>query len=347
MKIEMRHGAGGEAMESLIKDKILSRLSWADAEVPLSALDDASVIEDIVFSTDSYTVKPIFFPGGDIGRLAVSGTVNDVSAVGGLPIAISLGMIVEEGLDMEDFERVMESIGKTSKEAGVPVITGDTKVVEKGSAEMMFINTSGIGRRHPLLDENLRIAEKGGKSRGKWLLDSNIRDGDVIIVSGYIADHGVAVLSGREGYGFEGDVKSDVAPLNGMLGKALEVGGVVAVKDPTRGGVSNALNEWSEKSGIGMIIEESRLPIRKEIDAACELLGIDPLDLGNEGKYIMAVVPEMAEDVLDAIRSTPEGRNAKIIGKAVKGSEYVVLQTSVGGKRIVEPPIGDPVPRIC
>ena len=347
MKIEMRHGAGGEAMESLIKDRILTKLAWYESEVPLEALDDASVVDDIVFSTDSYTVHPIFFPGGDIGRLAVSGTVNDIGALGGKPLALSLGMIVEEGLEMGDFERIVESIGLASREAGVPVITGDTKVVEKGSAERMFINTSGIGRRHPLLDENLRIAEKGGKKRGRWLLDSNIRPGDVIIVSGYVGDHGVAVLSSREGYGFEGDVKSDVAPLNHMLDAALEVGGIVAVKDPTRGGVSNSLNEWAEKSGTGILVRENDIPVRDEVDAACELLGIDVLDLGNEGKYLMAVVPETAENVLEALRSTPEGRDARIIGEAVPDTEYVVLQTSVGGKRILEPPIGDPVPRIC
>ncbi len=347
MKIEMKHGAGGEAMESLIKNGILKNLNIAETEVSLDALDDASVINGTVFSTDSYTVKPIFFPGGDIGKLAVSGTVNDVSALGAKPIALSAGMIVEEGLDMDDFERIVKSMGETSKKAGVPIITGDTKVVEKGSAERMFINTSGIGIRHPLLDENINKAEKSRKVRSRWLLDSNLADGDIIISSGYIGDHGIAILSSREGYGFESKLESDVQPLNGMLERALEVGGIVAVKDPTRGGLSNALNEWREKSGIGIFIDEEKLPIREEVNSACELLGIDPLDLGNEGKYVMAVVPEKGEEVLEVLRSTKEGRDAEIIGRATKEFEYVVMETSVGGRRIVEPPIGDPVPRIC
>lgn len=347
MKIEMRHGAGGEAMEALIKDRILKHLNIAETEVPLSALDDASVIDGTVFSTDSYTVKPIFFPGGDIGRLAVSGTINDISALGAKPVSLSAGMIVEEGLEMEDFERIVESMGRTSEEAGVPIITGDTKVVEKGSAEKIFINTSGMGIRHPFLDRNLKEAEKSRKLRYRWLTDSNIADGDVIISSGYIGDHGVAILSSREGYGFESSLKSDVAPLNRMLERALEIGGIVSAKDPTRGGVSNALNEWREKSGTGIVIHEEKLPLREEVVSACELLGIDPLDLGNEGKYLIAVVPDKAEDVLDALRSTREGKNAEIIGYATSETEYVVLETSVGGRRIIEPPIGDPVPRIC
>ncbi len=347
MKIEMKHGAGGEAMESLIKEGILKNLSIAETEVSLDALDDASVINGTVFSTDSYTVKPIFFPGGDIGKLAVSGTINDVSALGAKPIALSAGMIVEEGLDMDDFERIVKSMGEISRKAGVPIITGDTKVVEKGSAERIFINTSGIGIRHPLLDENIRKAEKSRKLGSRWLLDSNLADGDIIISSGHIGDHGIAILSSREGYGFESKLESDVQPLNGMLERALEVGGIVAVKDPTRGGLSNALNEWREKSGIGIFIDEEKLPIREEVNSACELLGIDPLDLGNEGKYIIAAVPEMAEEVLGALRSTKEGRYAEIIGRATKEFEYVVMETSVGGRRIVEPPIGDPVPRIC
>lgn len=346
MKIELKHGAGGGAMDSLIRDLILKTLPESGAEIPLSSMDDSAVVDGIVFSTDSYTVRPIFFPGGNIGNLAVSGTVNDLSVMGAQPIALSSGIVLEEGFEVAELEEIVKGMGETSARAGVPIVTGDLKVVERGGLDKILINTSGIGRSDPLLEQNHMIANGNGK-RSKWLRDSNVCDGDVIILSGYVGDHGVAVMSSREGYGFESSVKSDVAPLNKMMHSVIEAGGVVAAKDPTRGGIANALNEWNEKSGIGLEIEEDQIPIRDGVRSACELLGIDPLMIGNEGKAIIAVIPERAEEVLNALHRTEEGRNASVIGVARRDLKYVVLRTEVGGERILEKPIGDPVPRIC
>lgn len=345
MKIELKHGAGGEAMDSLLKKSVISALGLVDAEVPVTAMDDSAVVGGTAFSTDSYTVRPIFFPGGDIGTLAVCGTVNDLSMIGAKPLALSSAIVLEEGFESEDLERIASSMGRTAASAGVGIVTGDFKVVEKGGLDKILVSTSGIGTADPFLDHNHSLAGGGGRSR--WLRDSNLRDGDVIIVSGFIGDHGVAVMSSREGYGFETSVRSDVAPLNGMMHRALEAGGVVAAKDPTRGGIANALNEWNEKSGIGIEVEEDQIPVRDGVKSACELLGIDPLQIGNEGKAIIATVPDRAEEVLRALRSTQEGRDACIIGVARKELKYVVLSTEVGGERILEKPVGDPVPRIC
>lgn len=346
-KITMAHGAGGVIMQSLIKGLILKYLGGIPAEVPLDALDDAAVIDSIVLKSDSYTVKPLFFPGGDIGRLAVSGTVNDISMLGAEPVALAMGFIIEEGFPLQDLERILRSIKETCDEAGVFVITGDTKVMERGSLDKFVVNSSGIGRRCEELEHNLNIVRRFREFNARWLLDSNIRPGDKIIVSGTIGDHGIAILSARESYGFETKIVSDVRPLNKMVKKILEVGGIVAMKDPTRGGLSNALNEWSEKSHVGIYIKEDKIPIRDGVRAACEMLGIDPLEIGNEGKAVIAVVPEMAEEVLEMLRSTPEGRDAEIIGEATDAYDCVVLETSIGGKRILPAPIGDPVPRIC
>ncbi|MEM2910385.1 MAG: hydrogenase expression/formation protein HypE [Nitrososphaerota archaeon] len=343
----MAHGAGGVIMQSLIKNFILKNLAWGNAEVPLEALDDAAVVDGIVIKSDSYTVKPLFFPGGDIGRLAVSGTVNDISVLGAEPVALAMGFILEEGFPLSDFERIVMSIRQTCTEADVFVATGDTKVVERCALDKFIINSSGIGRRQAVLDYNLSVVRRYRNFEARWLLDSNVRTGDKIIVSGTIGDHGIAILSSREGYGFDTVIKSDVAPLNKMIRKALEIGGIVAMKDPTRGGLSNALNEWAQKSKVGIYIKEEKIPIKEGVRAACEMLGIDPLDVGNEGKAIIAVVPQMADAVLEAIRETPEGRDAEIIGEATDRYEHVILETIVGGKRLLPPPIGDPVPRIC
>ncbi|MFN3621880.1 MAG: hydrogenase expression/formation protein HypE [Nitrososphaerales archaeon] len=343
----MAHGAGGSVMQSLIKKLIVSRLGGSGVEVPLEALDDAAVVDNIVLKTDSHTVKPLFFPGGDIGRLAVSGTVNDICMVGGEPLALTAGFILEEGFPLDDLTKIVESMADTCKEAGVYVIAGDTKVVEKGALDKFVINTSGIGQRSRFLDRNIDVVKKYRTFEARWLLDSNLRDGDKIILSGAVGDHGIAVLSSREGYGFEGNVCSDVKPLNKAVEKILEVGGVVALKDPTRGGLSNALNEWSEKSAVGIFVEEEKIPVHENVRAACEMLGIDPYDIGNEGKMIVGVVKEKAEEVLAALREIPEGKEAEIIGEARSGFREVVLKTKVGGKRIISSPIGDPVPRIC
>jgi hydrogenase expression/formation protein HypE len=346
-RIQMGHGAGGTIMQSLIKNLIVKHLGGGSAEVPLEALDDAAVIDDIVLKSDSHTVKPLFFPGGDIGRLAVSGTVNDIAVLGARPIALASGLILEEGFPLTDLDRILRSMKAACLEADVCILTGDTKVMERGALDKFVVNMSGIGKRTEALEENLAVVEKYRRVNSRWLLDSNLRDGDKIILSGTIGDHGIAVLSNREGIGFETKVMSDVAPLNIMIQRILKVGGIVCMKDPTRGGLSNALNEWREKSNVGILVHEEAIPIHEDVKAACEMLGIDPLEVGNEGKVIIGVVEQEAQQVLEALRETREGREARIIGEARADLDAVVLETAVGGKRIIPPPAGDPVPRIC
>ena len=334
-------------MQEFISKHITSHFPKMTAEVPLDSLDDSAVVDDVVFTIDGHTVQPLFFPGGDIGRIAVSGTINDISVMGAKPIGLGSSVIMEEGLDSDTVDRVMESMGRTAEYAGVPIVTGDTKVMGAGEIDKMVITTSAIGRRWDALDHDMEVANSYRKVDSRWCADSNTRPGDVIIVSGYMGDHGIALLSFREGYGFDSVIESDVQPVNRMIEKGLRAGGIVAMKDPTRGGLANTLNEWAEKSKCQLDIDEANIPIRDGVESACELLGIEPLNIGNEGKCVISVVPEMAEEVLKAIRATPEGKDAAIIGKASEGPSRVVLHTEVGGKRILEPPSGDPVPRIC
>jgi hydrogenase expression/formation protein HypE len=352
--ITMAHGAGGRVMQELIAKHILDRFSKTsldelNIEVSLADLDDSAVVNDIVFTTDSHTVKPLFFPGGDIGSLSVAGTVNDISVMGVKPIALSCGFILSEGFPINDLEKIIISMGETCKYAGVPIITGDTKVVDHESLEDMFVNTSGIGKRTKVLDDNIETVKEHRSFEGRWLKDSNLKPGDKIILTGSIGDHGIALLSHREGYGFETELESDVKPLNHMLQSAMKVGGIVAMKDPTRGGLANALNEWSEKSEVGILVDEEQIPVKSPVHAACEMLGLDPLCIGNEGKAIIGVVPALADDVLAAIKKYPEGAEAAIIGDVKSKNELknVVLDTLMGGKRIIDSPAGDPVPRIC
>jgi hydrogenase expression/formation protein HypE len=350
--IELSQGAGGEHMDRLIKNHILNRFgsikSSKGVEVPLGFLDDAAVVDDIVFSTDSHTIQPLEFPGGDIGSLAVAGTVNDVAVLGAEPRALSAGFLIEEGLSFELFDRIITSMTTAAQVAGVPIVTGDTKVVEHGALQQFMINTSGIGRRNDILDNNFKEITRYRKHRYRWLLDRNVRDGDVLILSGSIGEHGIALLSYREGYGFETKISSDVAPINKLLKQALsKARGIVAAKDPTRGGLANTVNEFCEKSDIGIILDEENIPILPGVQAACDLLGYDPLEIGNEGKVVLAVIPEKANDVLRVLQEHPQGKKASIIGHATSKVRGVVLQTEVGGQRIVHKPLGDPIPRIC
>lgn len=346
-RVTMGHGAGGELMHELLSLHIIPFLPQFPVEVPLRSFDDSAVVDDVVFTTDGHTVKPLFFPGGDIGSLSVCGTVNDISVMGAKPLAMSLAVILEEGLEIDQLERAMKSVGQYSELAQVPVVTGDTKVVESGAVENMVMVTSAIGKRSPYMDHNLKVAREHRPVTSNWLTDDNLQEGDVIIVSGTLGDHGIALLSFREGYGFECDVKSDTAPVNKLAEDILKVGGVVSMKDPTRGGFANAINEWSSKSRVGIEVEETEVPISEPVRNACELLGLDPMSIGNEGKVIIGCVPEMAEEVLKALGRNPLGKNAAIVGKATRKYERVVLRTEVGGHRILEPPVGDPVPRIC
>ena len=334
-------------MQQLVNDYILKYMGGSGAEVPLEALDDSAIIDDIVLSSDSHTVKPLFFPGGDIGRLAIAGTVNYIAVMGAEPRALTSGFVIEEGFPLTDFEKIVRSMGDACREAGVYVITGDTKVMEKGAIDKFVVNTSGIGRRMKVLDRNIAEVKKHRSFDTRWLLDSNLRAGDKIILSGTMGDHGIALLSFREGYDFDSTILSDVAPLNKLITEILEVGGIVSMKDPTRGGLANTLNEWSEKSHIGIMVEEDQIPIREGVRAACEMLGIEALEIGNEGKVVVGVVAQKALDVLTALRKTEQGRDAEIIGEVTDEFTSVVMETSVGGKRIIPPPIGDPIPRIC
>ena len=343
----MAHGAGGTIMQDLIKKIIVRNLGGSGAEVPLEALDDSAVIDDIVLKSDSHTVKPLFFPGGDIGRLAVAGTVNDIAVMGAEPLALTSGFIIEEGFPISDLERIVKSMAETCREAGVHIITGDSKVMERGTLEKFVVNTSGIGKRTEALEKNIAEVRRYRPFEARWLLDSNLRAGDKIIVSGTIGDHGIAVLSFREGYDFGSEIVSDVAPLNKVIRGLLNVGGIVKMKDPTRGGLANTLNEWSGKSKVGITVYEDKIPIREGVRAACEMLGIDPLEVGNEGKIVIAVVPQKVEEVLKALKRTKEGKDAEIIGEATGDFREVVIETEVGGRRILAPPVGDPVPRIC
>jgi hydrogenase expression/formation protein HypE len=348
-KIKVAQGAGGEMMDKLIKEKILKyfKTDSENVEIPLSFLDDSAVIEDIVFTTDSHTVQPIIFPGGDLGSLAVAGTVNDVAVMGAKPIALSTGFIVEEGLQSATFEKIVKSMGETAKKAEVPIVTGDTKVVEKGAIQEFMINTSGIGKRNNLLENNITEVKRYRKFDSRWLLDSNLKKGDKIILSGNIGEHGVALMSFREGYGFETEIKSDVAPINKLMEKILSVGGIVSAKDPTRGGLANTINDFSKKSKTGIILNEEEIPISKGVRSACDMLGIDPLEIGNEGKVVLGVVKEKADEVLAVMKKQSLGKNAAIIGEATDEVLGVVLETTIGGKRNLHKPIGDPVPRIC
>lgn len=336
MKIGMSHGAGGGIMQGLISEIILSNLqnTSVNGGVGLEDLDDGATIPldeyEIVVSTDSHTVDPIFFPGGDIGTISIAGTVNDVSVMGAKPLAIANAMVISEGFPGEDFERIIKSMDEVCKEAGVAIITGDTKVMEHDKLDKIIISTTGIG-----------IVKKGEVKR-----DSGLEIGDKIILTGSVGDHGISLMSYREGFGFETDLKSDVAPVWEMVESALNVGGVNAMKDPTRGGIANALNELASKSGVGMLIDEEKIPLKDAVIAASEMLGIDPFEVANEGKVIMGVKPEKADEILEAIRKTKHGKNAQIIGEVTDGP-HVVIQTLLGGKRILEAPIADPVPRVC
>lgn len=336
MKISMAHGAGGEMMQSLISDIILSNIKnkKVDGGIGLGELDDGATIPfgdyEIVISTDSHTIDPIFFPGGDIGRISITGTVNDVAVMGAKPLAIANAMVISEGFTSEEFERIIKSMDEACTEAGVALVTGDTKVMEQDKLDKIVVSTTGIG-----------IAKKG-----QITSDAGLEVGNKIILSGSVGDHGIALMSYREGFGFETDLQSDVAPVVEMTEKALKIGGVTAMKDPTRGGIANALNELASKSGVGMMIYEDKIPVKEQVHAASEMLGIDPFEVANEGKVVMGVKAENAEEILEALRSTKYGKEAQIIGEVTE-DKHVIMETLLGGKRILEAPIADPVPRVC
>ncbi len=335
-KISMNHGAGGEVMANLISKAVLENITKKSVNggISLDALDDGATIPigdyEIVVTTDGHTVDPLFFPGGDIGRISAAGTINDVSVMGAKPLAISNAIIMQEGFPIDDLDKIMKSLNETCEEVDVAVIAGDTKVMEQEKLDGIVMVTTGIG-----------IAKKG-----EIIRDSTLEVGDKIIVTGSLGDHGMSLMSFREGFGFETDLKSDVAPMWNVIKKALDVGGVTAMKDPTRGGFANAINEMASKSGNGVLLDQEAIPIKKEVHAVSEMLGIDPFEVANEGKVVMGVKADKAEAVLEAIKSEKYGKDAAIIGEVVEG-DYVIVETPIGGERILEAPIADPVPRVC
>ncbi len=337
--IVLGHGGGGKLSADLIR-----HLFAAEFDNPaLRQMGDATVLTlderpgasplRLALSTDSFTVSPLFFPGGDIGQLAVHGTVNDLAMVGARPLWLTAGFILEEGLDMATLGRVVASMATAAQAAGVPIVAGDTKVVEKGHGDGLYINTTGLG----LVPADLQIAP------------DRARPGDVVLVSGTIGDHGIAVLSQREGLTFETALESDTAPLSTLVEAMLEVSREIhCLRDPTRGGLASALNELATASGVGIEVEEPAVPIRPAVAAACEMLGLDPFYVANEGKLIAVLPAEAADAVLEAMRAHPLGREAARIGRVVAEHPGIVIaRTGIGGSRIVDTLVGEQLPRIC
>ncbi|MEW1928745.1 hydrogenase expression/formation protein HypE [Streptomyces sp. NPDC088360] len=330
--IQPGHGAGGRLTAELLDTLVLPALGGR----PEDPLEDAALVPgegELVVSTDSFVVSPLAFPGGDIGSLAVHGTVNDLAMRGALPLALTLAVIAEEGLPLGELRSVLDSVGKAAHQVGVPVVTGDTKVVGRGAADRLFLNTTGIGRRIPGLTPSAAGA----------------RPGDALLLSGPIGLHGTAVLSTREGLGFEADIASDSRPLHRLVRALAPLGGAVhSLRDPTRGGLAASLNEIAGSSGVGVEIAESSLPVPQAVAAACDLLGLDPLIVANEGCLVAFVAADAAETALTALRTYPEGAAAVPIGHCTAGPPgRVELRTLIGARRVVDMPLGEQLPRIC
>jgi hydrogenase expression/formation protein HypE len=332
-RIGLDHGSGGEASHELIEEVLLTRL---DNEF-LRKLDDSAVVDlsgtRVAVTTDSYVVDPIFFPGGDIGSLSVHGTVNDLSMQGAKPLYLCLALIMEEGLLMDDLKRIIDSVAEAALEAGVRIITGDTKVVPKGHMDKIFINTSGVGIIPPGVDVGAQ----------------NARAGDVVIINGDIGDHGMAILTQREGLSFKSPLKSDSAPLNSLVASMLKTTREIHVlRDPTRGGVATALNEIAAQSGVGILLSEASLPLGKGVLSASEILGLDPLYVANEGKCLVIVSRRHAEAVLNVMKRHKYGKRSQIIAEVTaENPGRVLLKTRIGGTRILPMLTGEQLPRIC
>src|SRR5262245_8166286 len=332
-QITLSHGAVGKSSHDLVEALFLRELR----NPLLEPLGDSAVIGNgegrFAFTTDSFVVRPLFFPGGDIGELAVNGTVNDLAMAGARPIALSSGFIVEEGMPVADLDRIVSSMARAAEAAGVQVATGDTKVVERGKADALYINTSGVGA----IEHSLELGP------------GSIRAGDRVIVSGSLGDHGMAIMIARGELALEVELESDTAPLNGIVGDLLAAtDGVRSLRDPTRGGLATVLAELALSAQLGITIDEASLPIRPEVNGACEILGIDPLYVANEGKLVAIVAPEAEEDALAALRSHPLGADAVTVAEIrPEPPGLVLLETSFGGSRVVDMLAGDPLPRIC
>jgi hydrogenase expression/formation protein HypE len=332
-EIRLAHGGGGRLSHELIEEVFLPIFG----NDYLNPLNDSAMFDvpssRLAFTTDSYVVHPLFFPGGDIGRLAVCGTVNDLSVVGAEPLFLSSGFIIEEGFLIEDLKRIVRSMREAAEEAGVLIVTGDTKVVENGAADGVFVNTSGIG----VLREGLSVSGAGAKT------------GDCVVVNGPIGCHGMAVVTAREDFGFRTRIASDVAPLNHLVGAMLAVTNQIhAMRDATRGGVATVLNEIAKQSGVSVELDEENIPVTEAVMGACELLGFDPLYVANEGVLVAFVAPDIAENVVDAMKKVSCGKDASVIGRVVSEPKgKVVLRTRIGSHRIVDMLSGEQLPRIC
>ncbi len=333
-KILLAHGGGGRLTQKLIENNILPKFK----NDILAQLGDSANLDlpsgRICFTTDSYVVKPLFFNGGDIGKLAVCGTINDLAVAGAKPVALSLSVIIEEGLEFKTLEKILSSVARAAEKNNVPIVTGDTKVVEKGAADKIFINTAGVG---------IRIAKKDMSFEG-------IDIGDQIIINGSIADHGMTILSQREGIKFQSKLKSDCAALAGLISQVLEkVNGVKFMRDPTRGGLAATLNEIANKSDKSIEIVEKDIPVKAAVRAAADMLGFDVLDIANEGKFVAVVSPDCVQDCLKICRQHLLGKQARLIGRVTEANlaPLVELITEIGGRRIVQMPYGRELPRIC
>ncbi len=333
-RILLAHGGGGQLMDDLIRHRILPSLK-NDA---LAALGDSARLNlasgSLCFTTDSYVVKPLFFNGGDIGKLSVCGTVNDLAVAGSRPVAIALSLIIEDGFEMELLDRILSNVGETARRSNINVVTGDTKTVEAGAADKIFINTAGIGERLAGVDLGFE----------------KIAIGDKILVNGTVGDHGMTIISQREDIKFQSQLKSDCAPLAGLIGELLEnTSGIKFMRDPTRGGLAATLNEISRSSGLSIEIRETDVPIRPAVQAAADMLGFDVLTIANEGKFVAIVSPGSAGDCLNVCRNHPLGEDAQVIGEVVETRDVplVEIETRIGGKRIVQMPYGRELPRIC
>jgi hydrogenase expression/formation protein HypE len=334
-KVTLSHGSGGKATHGLIESVFVEAFS----NPALAPLNDGALVaigdRQLAFTTDSFVVSPIFFPGGCLGDLAVNGTVNDLAACGAQPLAMSAGFIIEEGFDLADLRRVVAAMATAARQAGVPIVTGDTKVVERGKGDGCYVNTSGVGLVDP---------------RATGLSAASAVAGDKVIVSGPIGDHGTAVLLARGELGIEADLLSDTAPLNGLVAAMLDAAGtgVHVLRDATRGGVATVLNEVAAASRVAVVLQEKALPVRSEVAGVCELLGIDPLYVACEGRMVAVVAADCADAVLSAMRAHPSGIQSTVIGEVAPAPEGLVLEnTSFGGSRVVDMLVGDPLPRIC
>ena len=331
-KVDLSHGSGGRAMTQLIEQLFIKHF---DNDLLKQGNDQALFNVEagrMVMSTDSHVVSPLFFPGGDIGSLSVHGTVNDVAMSGAKPNYLSAGFILEEGFPLADLEKIVISMAAAAKKAGTPVITGDTKVVERGKGDGVFINTCGIG----VVPDGVNIS------------GHNAQEGDVVIVSGTLGDHGVAIMSSRENLQFETTIKSDSAALNDLVAEMIKVADIHCLRDPTRGGLATCLNELASQSSVGISIDEQKIPIKTEVKAACEILGLDPLYVANEGKLVCICAADQADSLLNTMQQHPLGKDAAIIGKVIADdNHFVQMTTMLGGQRIVDWLASEQLPRIC